>query len=172
MCKPRFIKLSPEEDTQLRHLEQAHGIHPKVRLRASILRLSNQGFSVTQLVQHFARDNITIYNDFNRWEQSKLEGLIDGKAKGNPRKFTPEITAFIQLQFKQDRAFSCSQLIELIKTHFKVSIAREAMRVHLLELGYTWQRSRYVPEKPTDPEVVRQSQVAIESLKKGHWKSV
>lgn len=172
MCRPRFIKLSPEEDSQLRQLEQAHGIHPKVRLRASILRLSNQGFTVAQLVRHFDRDNITIYQDFNRWEQSKLQGLVDGKARGNPSKFTPQITTFVQELFKQDRAFSCSQLTELIKAQFQVSIAREAMRVQLLELGYTWQRSRYVPEKPTDPEIVRQSHVAIESLKKGHWKSV
>lgn len=42
----RFIKLSEEENERLRAIEQNGHMNAKVRLRAQILRLSNQGMSM------------------------------------------------------------------------------------------------------------------------------
>ena len=45
----RHLVLSPEEDAALRSLELSAGIHVKVRLRASIVRLNASGMAVPRL---------------------------------------------------------------------------------------------------------------------------
>ncbi len=172
MGAPRFIQLTSEENEQLYTLEHFQGIDKKVRLRASIIRLSNQGFSVPILAKHFKRNQASIHNDFNRWEQSKFEGLVDGNATGMPTKFTPEIIIFLKEKISEDRAWDCTQLAVAIQDQFKISIAREAIRLNLISLGYTWQRSRYISEKIPDPEIVKQNKADIDTLKRGHWRSV
>ena len=54
MARPaRRIDISPEDDLLLRELETSPHTHPKLRLRASILRLHRQGWSIPQLSYGF-----------------------------------------------------------------------------------------------------------------------
>ena len=93
----------------------------------------------------------------------------DGKATGAKPKVTPEIETFMHTKLAEDRVWNSTLLGEAIDKEFGVSLKREAIRVKLLELGYSWKRTRYAPGKQVDPEVIAEHQASLETLKKGHW---
>lgn len=163
----RFVCLTLEQDNQLRELEQNGLLSQKVRLRASLLRLSNKGMSLAQLAEHFRRSSQAIRNDIKRYEQHGINGLADRKSPGAPNRLTPAITAFIHEKLHEDRTWNCTLLSQAINEHFSVQIQREALRVKVRALGYTWKRTKYVPTKTADPEIVTVNAAAIETLKKG-----
>lgn len=165
----RFIRLSSEQDTTLRELELNPLIDAKVRLRASVIRLNNAGWSAAQLAAHYGRNPQSIHNDLDRFEHVGVEGLADGKATGAKPKVTPEIEAFMQTKLSEDRVWNSTLLREAVEKTFGVRLGREAIRVKLLELGYSWKRTRYAPAKRADPEVVAEHQASLETLKRGHW---
>ena len=170
MAKPlRFLSLTPKQDEALRELELSPGVNAKTRLRASIIRLNHAGWGVPKLVAHFGRNPQSVHNDLDRFEQSGIEGLVDGKAPGNKPILTAEIKAFLERKLTEDRVWNSSLLSEAVTEQFGVSLGREVIRVTLLNLGYRWKRTRYAPGKQADPEVVAEHRASLETLKRGHW---
>jgi transposase len=163
-----FINLTAEQDRQLQELELSPLINAKVRLRASILRLSNQGFNVTKLSQHFNRSIQSIHNDFKRWQEQGIQGLTNGKTTGRPTKFTPEVETLIKQKLSEERIWNAQLLCEAVEQSLNIKVTIEPMRLKLRELGYTWKRARYSSGKPPSPEVFQVHQKSLETLKKGH----
>ncbi len=167
----RLLTLSTSQDETLRELETSPVVNAKVRLRASIIRLSHHGWTVPKLARHFGRGLQTIHNDLTRFEQFGVEGLADGKAPGNKPSVTPELEVFLRDKLAEDRVWNSSLLSEAVREQFGVQLGREVIRLKLLELGYRWKRARYAPGKQADPEVVAEHQASLETLKRGHWSS-
>ncbi len=165
----RFLHLSAEQDEALRELEVSPHINAKIRLRASIIRLNNAGWSAPKLAKHFGRNLQSVHNDLNRFEHFGFEGLADGKATGAKSKVTDEIEAFLHTKLGEDRVWNSTLLGEAVAEKFGVDLKREAIRVKLLELGYSWKRTRYAPGKTTDRAAVAEHQASLETLKRGHW---
>ncbi len=165
----RFVHLSAEQNHSLRELELNPLVNAKVRLRASIVRLNSVGWSAARLASHYGRNPQSIHNDLDRFEEHGISGLGDGKATGAKPKVTPEIETFIHTRLAEDRVWNSTLLGEAVDEEFGVSVKREAIRVKLLELGYSWKRTRYAPGKQADPEVISEHQASLETLKKGHW---
>lgn len=170
MARPtRHIILTPEQDNALHTLEHAPGIHPKVRLRASIIRLNAVGWSVPQISHHHKRNPQSIHNDLSRFDPTDMTGLTDRKSTGKPGKFTPQIQARLKELLEQDRAWNTKQLAAVLHEEFNVSITSSPLRVKLLELGYAWKRARYAPGKQPDADVIREFNGDLQTLKKGRW---
>lgn len=165
----RFLELTVEQDEALRELEVSPVVDAKVRLRASIIRLNSAGWSAPRLAAHFGRNLQSVHNDLDRFEEHGISGLADGKAMGATPKVTPEMATFMHSKLEEDRIWNSTLLGEAIEQAFGVSLGREAIRVKLMELGYTWKRTRYAPGKQADPEVVAEHRASLETLKRGHW---
>jgi transposase len=165
----RHVTLTPEQDQTLRTLEHAPRIHTKVRLRASIVRLNAAGWTVPSVAEHHKRNQQSVHNDLDRFEQHGIQGLTDGKSTGKPGKFTPKIEAFLKMLLEQDRAWNSKQLGEEINQKFRVKLEREAIRVKLLELGFSWKRARYSPGKTPDAQTVSEFKADLDTLKRGRW---
>lgn len=165
----RHITLTDEQDLQLHQLEQSPFVKIKVRLRATIIRLNAVGWTVPDISEHHRRNQQSIHNDLDRFEQAGIAGLTDGTSSGRPGKFTPEIEMFLKVQLELDRVWNTNLLSQEIFKVFKVKLKREAIRVKMLDLGYTWKRTRYSPGKTPDPALVAASSAELEALKKGHW---
>ena len=140
----RYLKLTTKQDTTLRDLELSPLLNAKVRLRASIIRLNAIGWNADQLAQHFNRNPQSIHNDLDRFEQHGIKGLTDGKSTGQPAKFTVEIEGFLKQLLEQDRVWNSSILAEEIETNHSVKLSAEAVRLKLLELGFSWKRTRFL----------------------------
>lgn len=165
----RFVNLTLEQDESLRELEMSPGISGKVRLRASIIRLNGAGWSAPKLAAHFGRNLQSIHNDLNRFEQSGVVGLVDGKAPGNKPSVTAEIRAFLERKLAEEQVWNSTLLGEAVREQFGIRLGREVVRVTLLKLSYRWKRTRYAPGKQADPEMVAEHRASLETLKRGRW---
>lgn len=167
MPPSRFVRLTEQEDAQLRRIEQDPYLKPKVRLRAQVLRLSHRGSNMAAIAAYTGRGAASVLRDLDRWEERGFEGLADGTAPGNPRRVTEEVRAFMEEKLSEERTWSASQLAEQIEGRFGLKVTPEAVRQHLNAMGYSWKRTRYVPSKPADPEEEREAREELEGLKKG-----
>ncbi len=60
-----------------------------------------------------------------------------------------------------------TQLVETIEERFGIGVTPEAIRQHLLAMGYRWKRTRYVPSRQPDPEEEKEARNDLEELKRG-----
>ena len=74
--------------------------------------------------------------------------MADGTAPGTPPpRITEEARAFMEQRLsEEERIRNASQLAEaVVEERFGVGVSPEAIRRHLLAMGYRWERTRYVP---------------------------
>jgi transposase len=131
-----------------------------------VLRLSHRGMSIPKIAEYTGRSESTLLRDFNRWEAKKIEGLADGKASGQRSPLGEAEKAYIREKLSEDRAWTATTLAEAVNKKFKLNVNRESMRVCLLDMGYTWQRQRYVPIKTPDAKQLSEAKETLEGFKK------
>ncbi len=105
--------------------------------------------------------------DLKRWHERGVEGLADAPATNRPEKLTREMRELVLEKLQEDRTWTCRQLVETVENRFGINVSVEAMRKRVLELGYCWKRTRYVPCKELDLEVEREHRASLETLKRG-----
>jgi transposase len=167
MPPSRHIRLTEEEDARLREVEQDPYLKPKVRLRAQVLRLSNRGSNMEKIASYTGRFAASVARDLDCWSERGLEGLADGTAPGNPPRITGEMKEYMEERLSEERTWNATQLAEAVEEEFGLVVTPEAVRQHLLSMGYSWKRTRYVPNKEPDPEQEREARKELEGLKKG-----
>ncbi len=113
------------------------------------------------------RSEASVLRDLDRWEERGFEGLADGTAPGNPPRVTAQVRAFLEGKLSEERTWNASQLAEAVADRFGIGVGPEAVRQHLLAMGYRWKRTRYVPSRPPDPEEEREAAGDLEELKRG-----
>jgi transposase len=116
------------------------------------------------------RSRASVARDLDRFEERGFEGLLDGKAPGNPPRITEEAREFMEERLCEDRTWNTSQLAEALAEDSGIKVTPEAVRQHLRSMGYAWKRTRYVPTKPPDPEEETAAREELEVLKRGHLK--
>lgn len=171
MQPSRCIKLTEEEDDRLREIEQDPYLRSKVRLRAQVLRLSNRGLNIRAIASYTGRSRASIARDLHRWTERGLEGLADGAAPGNPPRITQEARRYMEERLTEERTWNATQLAEVLKEEFALVVTPEAVRQHLHSMGYSWKRTRYVPNNEPDPDEEREAREELEALKKGRPKA-
>ena len=167
MPPSRRIELTHEEDEKLREVEHDPHLRNKVRLRAQVLRLSGRGSNMAQIASYTGRSPTSIARDLDRWAERGLEGLADGSAPGNPPRITEEVRQYMRGRLTEERTWNAAQLAEVLEEEFSLVVTPEAVRQHLLAMGYAWKRTRYVPNEPPDPEQEREAREELQGLKKG-----
>jgi transposase len=165
----RWIEISTAAATQLQALELGPGVHAKVRLRASLLRLDREGWSVPRLAVHFARTEQSIHNDLTRFEQRGLRGIADAPRPGRPVKLPSAQETMLRVKLEDDRLWTAIQLADILAAECGLQITAQTVRQHLMAMGYRWKRARYAPGKPLDPDVEQQHRASLDTLKKGRW---
>lgn len=171
MPAARYIKLSEAEDEQLRNIEHQQGLREKVRLRAKILRLSHRGMKAEEVATYTGRHVSTVLRDYERWEALRLEGLQDGRAPGRRSPLGEQECNFLREKLSEERSWTAAQLAAAVNEKFKLKVNRESMRVCLQQMGYSWQRHRYVPVKQPAAEVLASKQAEFDALKKEQSKA-
>ncbi len=140
-------------------------------MRAQVLRLSDRGESIKRICAYTGRSEASISRDLDRWEDRRFEGLADGSAPGNPPRVTQEAKEFLKERLSEERTWNAPQLAEALLEHLGVSVSPEAIRQHLVAMGYSWKRTRYVPSKDPDTEQEGKAREDLASLKKGPSKA-
>lgn len=100
-----------------------------------------------------------------------MEGLTDSTAPGNPPRITEEVREYMRGRLTEGRTWNATQLAEVLEEEFAVVVTPEAVRQHLRSMGYSWKRTRYVPNKAPNPEQERKAREDLEDLKRGRPKA-
>jgi transposase len=139
----------------------------KVRRRAQAVRLAAQGRTAPRIARHLGLDRTTLHRDLRRWPERGIEGLADGKPPGARPRWTPAMSAFLGELLAGEEAWTAPRLLEALERRFFVTFHPGTVRRKLLEMGYRWKRTRYVPTgKPTAEERERFA-AALEEAERG-----
>ena len=165
MAAPLQIRLTPEEDRLLLELSLDPKTHKKTRLWAAMIRLAAEGWTAPRIARHLGLDRTTVYlvlfgaptpNEPQALPGAGPPGPRLPQTPGNPRKFTPEMAAFVEERLAEDRVWTAPQLAETLAERFGVRLAPKVVSRHLRAMGYVWvseaisKRTRYMPPgKPT-----------------------
>lgn len=164
----RFIRLSKAENEKLRELEQNAYVNKKVRLRAQILRLSHKGMSMQAIAEHVGKSYNMVRATLRRWRGEGYAGLADHyEHHGQEARITEGIKTFMQEKLAEERTWTCLQLSKEISKNYGVSVGREGIRKRLHEMGYSWKKGRFVPQKRPDEQELKEHKAALETLKRG-----
>ncbi len=154
MPAPLRIHLTPVQEAQLRELETNPVVPHKVRRRAQAILLAAQGWTAPRIARRLGLDRTTLHRDLRRWLERGIEGLEDGKPPGARPRWTPAMSAFLRELLRGEEAWTAPRLLEALERRFFVTFHPGTVRRKLLEMGYRWKRTRYVPTgKPREEEV-------------------
>lgn len=167
MSRARYVQLTDEQDKGLREIESNPLLREKVRLRARVIRLSHRKMSAAEIAEYSGRGYRSIIRDLERWEERGFEGLGDGSAPGNKSPLGAAQQQWLREKLMEDLKHTASDLAEQLRKRFNIRANRESVRVCLREMGYSWQRNRYVPVKEGDPELLHEHKTSLETLKRG-----
>ena len=104
-----------------------------------MVRLAAEGWTAPKIAQHFHKDRTTVYLVLRRFLREGLQGLAYRKPPGAPRKFTPEMAAFVEERLAEDRVWTAPQLAAALAERFGVRLAPKVVARHLRAMGYVWQ---------------------------------
>ncbi|WP_019503786.1 IS630 family transposase [Pleurocapsa sp. PCC 7319] len=86
----RYIKGLNKDTLKLLKRIYQQSKYYQVRQRAHCIKLSYQGYKISELREIFQVSRNTIYNWFNAWESSKFSGLYNSPGRGRKKLFTVE----------------------------------------------------------------------------------
>ena len=124
-----------------------------------------------KIASYTGRSAASVARDLDRWNERGLEGLADATAPGNPPRLTEEVREYMRGRLTEGRTWNATQLAEVRKEEFTVVVTPEAVRQHLRSMGYSWKRTRYVPNKAPNPEQERKAREDLEDRKRGRPKA-
>jgi transposase len=90
-----------------------------------------------KIASYTGRSPASVARDLDRWSERGLEGLADGTAPGNPARITEEAKTFLREKLSEERTFNATQLAEALREEFGLMVRPEAVRQHLLSMGYS-----------------------------------
>jgi transposase len=162
----RYIELSEAEDQELKEIENNKRFSEKVRLRAKVIRLSHRQMCMEEIAKYTGRHRSSIRRDFDRWEAQGVAGLADGVSPGQASPLGEKEKVFLKEKLAEERAWTATTLAEEVNKKFKLEVNRESMRVCLRDMGYSWQRQRYVPIKTPAADVLNEAKETLDGFKK------
>ncbi len=161
----RFVRVVKEEERQEleRMTKQEIG---RVAIRATMILLSSQGYTVSEIVSIHQTTNVTVYTWFNRFDEQGPAGLYDRLRSGRPSKVTQGIRNFLENALEKtptEYGENCTiWTVVLLQTHLKnesaIQLSESVVRKTLHYLGFRWRRPRWsaVREDPLKAHIMKE----------------
>ncbi len=123
------IFLSVEEERTLRELRTAKTVPQRVKDRASMLRLNNQGRYVEEIAAYFNCNKQTVRETIHRWRKKGLGGLWEAQGRGQERSWQEEDWEYLeQCLKKEQRTYNRKQLAAKLAQDRKVKLSPDHLR--------------------------------------------
>ena len=128
MPAPLKIKLSEDEDLTLRELSVAQTVPKRTRIRAMVLRLNNQGWSVAKISNYFHWAPETVRVALKRWLKNGLVGLWDLPRSGRKPLWKEEDWQILEQWLHEERGYTSKQLAKKWSEERKINLGSEQIR--------------------------------------------
>ncbi len=123
----RYIKGLTKDTLKLLERIYQQSKYYQVRQRAHCIRLSYQGYKISELMAIFKVSRHTIYNWFNNWESSQLVGLYNNPGRGRQKLLTPEQEIIVKNWVKETPK-NLEKVQEKIKKTWNISASKETIK--------------------------------------------
>lgn len=90
------IFLSAEQERTLRELRIAKTVPQRVKDRASMLRLNNQGLYVEDIAAYFDCNKQTVRETIHCWQKSGLGGLWEAPGRGQKKSWQEKDLEYLE----------------------------------------------------------------------------
>ena len=128
MPAPLKVTLSENEDLTLRELSLAETIPKRTRIRAMVLRLNNQGWSVPKISHYFHWAPETVRVALKRWLKHGLVGLWDLPRSGRKPSWKEEDWQLMEKWLNEERGYTSKQLAQKWSCIRKINLGSEQIR--------------------------------------------
>lgn len=131
----------------------------RVAMRAHMILLSAEGYTVPEIVEIHDTTNVTVYKWFDRFDARGPEGLYDLPRSGRPPKADEEVEEEVEEAMSgppTEQGYNCTVwTTALLQAHIEetlgVTVCDDTIRRTLHRLGYRWRRPRWAVERE-DPQ--------------------
>jgi transposase len=121
----------------------------QTRERAQCILLSDQGFSIPELMKIFGVSRKTIYNWFARWEDRKLIGLYNQKGRGRKSQFNFEQKTQIRAWAKSNPK-TLNRVLLKVKTEWGITVSKSTIKRIIKKSAMVWKRMKRGMSKSPD----------------------
>lgn len=137
----KYVKLSEIEEFTITEMRKFHP-KPRVRERAQMVELSNQGKKINEIVEIVGKNRDTVSTWLNKYEHYGIAGLFDGKHSGRIPTVKDRLKERI-IEIAESEATCTSQYItEIIENEFDVRLHPNTIKYNLRKAGYIYKRTR------------------------------
>lgn len=156
----RVQRLSVQQAARLRSLFQTTDC-PRTRLRAQMVLLSSDGYSVTEIAGITSQSDDTVRYWLHRFLDQGWQGLLEAPRSGRPAAITPAVEQFLSecLQgtprdFRISRpSWTTALLAQVVQRRLKIEVTDECIRQHLERIEGvcrrpTWTVKHLARQKP------------------------
>ena len=128
MPAPLKVTLSKHEDLTLQELSLAEAIPKRTKMRAMVLRLNNQGWSVAKISHYFHWAPETVRVALKRWLKDGLMGLWDLPRSGRKPSWKEEDWKLMEKWLNEERGYTAKQLAQKWSELRKINLGSEQIR--------------------------------------------
>ncbi len=130
------VFLTAEQDRTLYELRTATTVPQRVKDRASVLRLSSQGWYVEEIATHLKWNVNTVRDALHRWNKQGLGGLWDAPHPGGKRRWQVSDMEYLEQALRDEpRTFNSQQLAEKLANERQVTLSADRLRRILKKRG-------------------------------------
>lgn len=169
----RYVRpVTESEQSELaRMMRQEVG---RVAMRANMIQLSSEGYSVPSIAEIHQTTNVTVYKWFDRFDKEGPSGLYDSPRTGRPNKATKEVKTFLEKTLKDSPTtygvnctiWTISLLQSYLQKKMSTNLSKTTLRESLHSLGFRWRRPRWAAVRKDPLKAQRMRKIANVVLKK------
>lgn len=166
----------PLSDNELSDLQQIirHHKKPRVRVRAIMIRLSNEGQSASQVAQALGCSRQTVLHQIARYEQAGPAGLEDKPRSGAPAKADAAYIQALKEAVASDprqlgyrfSAWSVERLQKHLSKETQVQLTMGYLHELMLKHDIVYRKPKHSLAHKQDEQVVEEKKRLLEFLKK------
>lgn len=149
MPKPIYVKpLSENEELKIQEI--MNNSSKNISIRAKIVLLSNDGYTVPEIVPQVNRHNNIVRHWINEFNSIAMDIFHhQNKGKGRPAKLTKHIESIVSVALSKPRelgqkftTWSLNRLRKYLKDKLNITISKERLRQILLKEGIAFHKAK------------------------------
>ena len=169
MPKKIKIQLDQAQRQALNRLTLLPNLTPRLRLRLEMLRLSDLGFSVTQIAASLQTHPQTVAKFLKAFLAGGFEALKDKPHPGLAPKLLEEHLRALEAELDQaaqgERTYTIAQMVEWLYKHYGIKISKGHLNRVLARRGFRWKRTKTsLQHKKNNPQLQESKLADLETL--------
>src|SRR5437763_9178190 len=162
------IRLSAEQQEELRQRTRERGLAPSTRDRLEMVRLSDAGWSCPRIARYLGQHEQTVRAWIKAGGAGGFGALSNKPRGGKQSALTPAMLEALRTEIAQgQRTWTAAQAVEWLAERYGVRLSVDRLRIHLKRARLTYQRTSRSLRHKQDPAQVAARTAELAVLEKG-----